>query len=100
SAAVPALAGIMASAVYAGDVAGLKQWRFPQCVEHAAVRLASLVTSRQARVQRPANRAHRELIGRLQGMFPAAGHEQIAQALRLAAGDADRAVSILLSGSQ
>ncbi|KAJ2651375.1 hypothetical protein IW137_000665 [Coemansia sp. RSA 1287] len=100
SAAVPALAGIMAGAVYAADVAGLKQWRFPQCVEHAAVRLMSLVTSRQARVQRPANRAHQELIGRLQGMFPAAGHEQIAQALRLAAGDADRAVSILLSGSQ
>ncbi|KAJ2828315.1 hypothetical protein IWW50_001446 [Coemansia erecta] len=96
SAVVPALAGIAAGAVYTGDMASLKQWRFPRRAETMAARLVAAVQPAVSR--RPEQQVQRELVERLLGMFPAAGHEQAVQALQLAAGDPDRAVNILLGG--
>ncbi|KAJ2718183.1 hypothetical protein H4R23_005077 [Coemansia sp. Cherry 401B] len=91
AAVVPAIAGVLAGAVVASDVGGLRQWRFPAW----AARLVRPLAAANGRVRQAADDVPAGLVDRLQSMFPGVDREQAAQALRVAGGNADRATACL-----
>ncbi|KAJ1643215.1 hypothetical protein LPJ64_004995 [Coemansia asiatica] len=108
-----ALAGAVAALVVENNVAGLKSWRLPSWMGKLAARMlkskpaGSVLQSggqqqmeaiRAAMAQAEAE-ADEQQVSLLMSMFPGTERTQIAQALQLASNDANRAVTILLDGS-